>query len=85
MRSGPTRPEYQTASISALAVRSLIQGVSTGISGAWHGGDLRQVGGEFIVCDGSIEWAHRMGNTRDHTEVEDLMQVLGLHSERAKA
>lgn len=43
-----------------------------------QGGDIQQVGGEFLFVNGEVGWCHRMKTTRDHIEVESLKQVMGL-------
>ncbi len=45
---------------------------------ALKGGDQKQVGGEFLFEGGEVRWCHRMRNTRDHVEVPELREVLGL-------
>lgn len=42
------------------------------------GGAPRQVGGEFLFEGGKVLWCHRMRNTRDHAEIPELKQHLGL-------
>lgn len=78
---GPKKPEYIQKSIFSGAVSSILQGLRQG-SGALKGGDIKQVGGEFLFIDGKVEWAHRMRNTRDHAEITELRTVLGLGEER---
>lgn len=76
LQLGPSRPEYQTTSLPGMIVRSVVQGITAG-TGAFKGGDFSQVGGEFIVLDGVVQWGHRMASTRDHTEVRELQRLLG--------
>jgi hypothetical protein len=76
LRPGAVRPQYQRLSMLANGVRSIVQGLRSG-RGAARGGDVRQVGGEFLfVRGGTVAWCHRMRNTRDHTEVAMLKQRL---------
>jgi hypothetical protein len=77
------------------AVKSIVQGIKrVGSGDAWSAGDMSLNGGEFLFVRGGegvegegkgdgprVEWCHRMRNTRDHTEVEDLKAVLGLNAE----
>ncbi|KAF2140620.1 uncharacterized protein K452DRAFT_252389 [Aplosporella prunicola CBS 121167] len=74
---GAKRPDYIKTNIVSTTVHSIIQGVKSG-RGAVQGGDIKQVGGEFMFEDGQPTWTHRMKNTRDHAEIEELSRVLGL-------
>ena len=51
------------------------------------GGAQRQVGGDFLFEGGKAVWCKRMRNTRDHAEIPELKQHLGLlsGSEEGKA
>ena len=42
------------------------------------GGAPRQVGGEFLFEGGKVTWCKRMRNTRDHAEIPEVKQHLGL-------
>ncbi len=42
------------------------------------GGAPRQVGGEFMFEGGKVTWCKRMRNTRDHAEIPEIKQHLGL-------
>lgn len=42
------------------------------------GGAPRQVGGEFLFEGGKVAWCKRMRNTRDHAEISEIKQHLGL-------
>jgi AhpC/TSA antioxidant enzyme len=74
---GNKKPDYMRSSILAGVFKSMIQGVRSG-SGVTKGGDIKQVGGEFMFEEGKVVWCHRMKNTRDHSEIPELRQVLGL-------
>jgi hypothetical protein len=114
------RPDYQRRGAAAGALNSVRQALSVLKGGkAFQGGDLQQVGGEFLFeptnmatpihspveerkeaeinaqrvrgALGSVEgeekritWCHRMRNTRDHAELPELREVLGLDSEGAQ-
>ncbi|KAF8429227.1 AhpC/TSA antioxidant enzyme-domain-containing protein [Tirmania nivea] len=61
--------------------------ISSTLKGIWHalswgsplsGGNISQVGGEFLFVNGEVGWCHRMKTTMDHVEVEDLKKVMGL-------
>ena len=74
---GEQRPSYQTRGLLSMTTKSIIQGVSAG-TGALKGGNFAQIGGEFLFEDGSMTWCHRMTNTRNHTEADDLKRLLRL-------
>lgn len=42
------------------------------------GGPSWQNGGEWLFEDGEVKWCHRMRNTMDHAEVEELRELLGI-------
>ncbi|MCJ1306710.1 hypothetical protein MMC25_000353 [Agyrium rufum] len=73
---GNHRPKYQTDPFITVVVKSFLQGVSYLGRGALSAGDYSQVGGEFLVEDGKVVWCHRMRNTRDHAEIDDVMAQL---------
>ncbi|KAF2469941.1 uncharacterized protein BDR25DRAFT_262503 [Lindgomyces ingoldianus] len=74
---GKRKPNYIQSNIFFTSVQSIMQGLKTG-GKALKGGDIKQVGGEFLFEHGKCVWAHRMRNTRDHAEIPDLRRVLGL-------
>ena len=75
------KPAYMQTHMLINSVQSIFQGIGTG-KHALKGGDLKQVGGEFLFEDGECTWVHRMKTTRDHTEVGDLRNLLGLDGTR---
>ena len=77
LSQGGRRPNYQSGGIFSIAAKSFFQGLSAGF-GALKGGSFSQIGGEFLFENGKIVWCHRMKNTRDHTEIDDLKLLLGL-------
>ncbi|OAK95420.1 hypothetical protein IQ06DRAFT_59225 [Phaeosphaeriaceae sp. SRC1lsM3a] len=76
-----SKPQYMQTHMLINSVQSIFQGLSTG-KNALKGGDLKQVGGEFLFEDGNCTWVHRMKNTRDHSEVGDIRNLLGLDGTR---
>lgn len=42
------------------------------------GGNVFQIGGEFLFEDGEVMWCHRMKNYRNHAEVSVIRKVLEL-------
>ena len=76
------KPEYIHSNLFVTSVQSVVQGLKTG-NKALKGGDLKQVGGEFLFENGKPAWVHRMRSTRDHCEVETLRGILGLEAAKA--
>ena len=70
------KPDYIKQSMLAGMGKSILQGLKMGRKAA-GGGDVRQVGGEMLFENGRVVWCHRMKNTRDHAEVDELKKVLG--------
>jgi len=73
-------------------LRSVVQGIKRIPDGDVLGaGGLDVNGGEFLFeleDDGAVDttpwelkWCHRMTNSRDHTEVEDLLVAIGVASD----
>lgn len=81
LNMGSKAPEYMHDSVVVNAVKSIFQELRAGRN-MLKGGDIYQVGGEFLFEDGKVTWCHRMRNTRDHAEVSELRAVLGLDGER---
>jgi hypothetical protein len=100
-----SRPEYIRKSLLTTTVLSVAQTLKQiKSSNAMNGGDIQQVGGEFLFEplsfveafengvepttpitplglndeEKTVTWCHRMRNTRDHTEIPELREVLGL-------
>lgn len=44
----------------------------------FQGGNMFQIGGEFLFEQGEVKWCHRMKNMRGHAEVEEIKRVLGM-------
>lgn len=78
---GPKKPEYMQNGVLAGAVTSIVQALKSG-KDALKGGDMKQIGGEFLFEDGKVTWCHRMRNTRDHAEVLELRALIGLDDSR---
>lgn len=75
------RPGYFRKSMLGSVAGSIVQGLKHVSSGlATKSGDSRQNGGEFLFEDGAegkrVTWCHRMTNTRDHTDIPELINVL---------
>lgn len=70
-------PEYITKGSGSIVWSSVVNMFGSG-TGAWKGGKVSQNGGEWSFEGGELRWCHRMRNTRDHVEVKELKEVLGL-------
>lgn len=91
---GKRSPRYIQRSLTSGMLQSVVQGMRRIPEGDVMGaGSLSVNGGEFLFSlkqDGShtgsraeewiLKWCHRMQNSRDHTEVEDLLVNVGLAS-----
>ena len=77
---GAKKPDYFKSGLFAAIVQSISQGIRAG-TGALRGGDIKQVGGEFLFENGKLVWSHRMKNTQDHTEVPEIRKIIGLTKE----
>ena len=75
------KPQYRHTNVLINSVQSIFQGLSTGKK-ALKGGDLKQVGGEFLFENGECTWAHRMKTTRGHAEVSEIRTLVGLDGTR---
>ncbi|KAG5950915.1 hypothetical protein E4U53_004177 [Claviceps sorghi] len=90
------KPGYMRKSLVMSTLRSIGQALRAVPGGlALRSGDQRRVGGEFLFepldvatpLEGDDEekrltWCHRMRTTRDHAEIPELMEVLGLEGPR---
>ena len=73
---GDKSPRYMRQPVLKLSGASFLQALKSGRN-MLSGGDFWQVGGEFIIqSDGTSSWCHRMKNTRDHAEVDELRKAL---------
>lgn len=79
---GSKKPEYLgKKSMWQVSLAGVKQSLMAG-SRIFKGGDWSQIGGEFLFVRGmegwSVKWCHRMETTRDHAEVRELKEVIGL-------
>ncbi|MCJ1391919.1 hypothetical protein MMC18_004786 [Xylographa bjoerkii] len=81
MNMGQKPPAYIQKSLFSLIVQSLYQAISSGRR-LLSGGHFWQLGGEFLFENGEVTWCHRMQHTRDHAEVPEIRQQLGLDDEQ---
>lgn len=77
---GSKSPRYMRQPIYKLSFKSMLMALHSGRN-ATSGGDFWQVGGEFVFdADGTVSWCHRMRNTRDHAEMDELRKAIGMDS-----
>jgi len=77
---GPSKPDYIQVSLTSIVLTGIYQVLRSG-TGAWKGGDFLQVGGELMFHQGRLEFFHRMRNTRDHPEMNDLVKLISTMDE----
>ncbi|KAI5811379.1 AhpC/TSA antioxidant enzyme-domain-containing protein [Peziza echinospora] len=71
------KPKYlEGKGVLGMVKKGVAQGLTWG--GAFKGGDIQQVGGEFLFVDGDCVWCHRMKTTRDHTEIGEFRKAIGI-------
>lgn len=76
LKLGEHKPDYIKTSLLVNVAKSAFSQLTAG-SAMFNGGDIYQVGGEFLINQqGKILWSHKMQNTRDHTEVNELCRLL---------
>jgi len=86
--AGAKKPSYLKQSWTSVFFGGITQGLKAGRL-AVKSGEPFLNGGEFLFVKGSgagdgedgggwtVEWTHRMKNTRDHTEIPEIANVLG--------
>ena len=87
------RPAYVRRSFAKGILDSVVQGLKQIPKGlAMSAGNSKQVGGEFLLEttragaaedesaaeEKRVTWCHRMRSTRDHAEVAEVMEILGI-------
>lgn len=77
-----SRPDYMSKSSAwEMTVKSLMPAVKAKRRDKLAGGNLMQVGGEFLFEEGAPVWCRRMMTYRDHTEMKILKRVLEMDEE----
>ena len=74
--ANPEPPKYVKKYSPGLMLNLLISGKMAAKTMKASGGLINQNGGEMIWIDGKLKFIHRMRNTTDHVEVEELEQIL---------
>ncbi|EGG01628.1 uncharacterized protein MELLADRAFT_75587 [Melampsora larici-populina 98AG31] len=67
---------HYSQGVVATVLHSIANGWRMGIKTFLQSGKISQLGGEFIFKDNECKFAHRMQNTRDHVEPEDLEKLI---------
>jgi len=76
---GFKRPEYmKEISFNQWHARQIKEIVRVKGGKKFMGGNLLQIGGEFLFQDGEVIWCHRMKHMRNHAEVDVIKRVLGM-------
>ena len=76
LKLGEKKQDYIKTSLLVNVAKSALSQLTAG-SAMFQGGDIHQVGGEFLIDNqGKILWSSKMQNTRDHTEMQDLRRTL---------
>ncbi|GAB7340432.1 hypothetical protein MBLNU457_6863t1 [Dothideomycetes sp. NU457] len=69
-------PAYVRKYSPKLMKNLMVSGKMAAKTGKTSGGLINQNGGEMIYINGALKFIHRMRNTTDHVEVEELEQIL---------
>ncbi|PVG01731.1 hypothetical protein CPB86DRAFT_781105 [Serendipita vermifera] len=65
-------------SVAASTINSIMHGLSH-ITSVMKMGNFAQNGGDFVLGPGlDVVYAHRMKNTQDHAEIEEVMKAAGV-------
>ncbi|KAK2748051.1 hypothetical protein FQN55_004600 [Onygenales sp. PD_40] len=93
LNRGSYAPEYAQSSLASLVVKGITQGLKRMLAGDMlQSGDKQQNGGELLfeaeITDPvtsdmkgynvKVPWCHLMENTRNHSEISVLKDVLGI-------
>ncbi|KAK6359642.1 hypothetical protein TWF696_000786 [Orbilia brochopaga] len=76
---GPAKkPAYVRTGVVQMGLKAFKHVARSTIHGGvfWEAGDMSQVGGEWVVRNGRIEWGHRMPDTAGHMSPEEIWDVV---------
>ncbi|KAF3931730.1 hypothetical protein ABW19_dt0207760 [Dactylella cylindrospora] len=76
---GPAKkPAYVKTSVVEMGIKALKYAVRSAMGGGaiWEAGDMSQVGGEWFIRNGKLEWGHRMPDTAGHMSAEEIWDVV---------
>lgn len=77
---GDKKPEYVQSGLIGGTLSSMGNMIKSG-GLIFKGGAYDQNGGEWLFEEGGrLVWCHRMMNTRDHAEIAEVEEVLGLRA-----
>ncbi|GAA5910712.1 hypothetical protein JCM6882_002057 [Rhodosporidiobolus microsporus] len=80
---GGVKPEYQKEGMFRNALSSIFR-VFSAFKTPMGGGDMKQLGGEFVFENGQPIYVHRMENTRGHAPLDELLKAVGISPEEVK-
>ncbi|EPS35879.1 hypothetical protein H072_10653 [Dactylellina haptotyla CBS 200.50] len=82
---GPAKkPAYVRTSVVEMGLKAFKHVVKSAMQGGalWDAGDMSQVGGEWVVRNGNLEWGHRMPDTAGHMSAEEIWDVVKFRSDK---
>ncbi|TKX20256.1 hypothetical protein C1H76_7556 [Elsinoe australis] len=76
---GPRRPQYmKDVSVMGWATTQGKEMAQAKGKKRLMGGNLFQIGGEFLFQEGQVVWCHRMRNYRGHAEMDTIKRILDI-------
>ncbi|KAF2227535.1 AhpC/TSA antioxidant enzyme-domain-containing protein [Elsinoe ampelina] len=76
---GPKRPEYmKDVNVLDWANGQVKEVAHVKGKKRFMGGNLFQIGGEFLFQEGQVVWCHRMRNYRGHAEMDVIRRILDI-------
>ncbi|KAK6543135.1 hypothetical protein TWF694_007055 [Orbilia ellipsospora] len=82
---GPAKkPAYVRTSVVAMGLKAFRHVLKSAASGGalWDAGDMSQVGGEWFIRNGKLEWGHRMPDTAGHMSAEEIWDVVKFRNDQ---
>ncbi|KAK6520471.1 hypothetical protein TWF506_000725 [Arthrobotrys conoides] len=81
---GPAKkPAYVKTTVVEMGLKAFKHVMKSAMHGGalWEAGDMSQVGGEWLIRNGRLEWGHRMPDTAGHMSAEEIWDVVNFRSE----
>ncbi|KAK6345149.1 hypothetical protein TWF718_007078 [Orbilia javanica] len=81
---GPAKkPAYVKTTVVEMGLKAFKHVMKSAIHGGalWDAGDMSQVGGEWLIRNGKLEWGHRMPDTAGHMSAEEIWDVVKFRNE----
>ncbi|KAK6360693.1 hypothetical protein TWF730_006824 [Orbilia blumenaviensis] len=81
---GPAKkPAYVKTTVVEMGLKAFKHVMKSAMHGGslWDAGDMSQVGGEWFIRNGKLEWGHRMPDTAGHMSAEEIWDVVKFRSE----